>query len=110
MSEQPKRWSIDVGEFSDYLVGRECATKFRLAYLQRLASDAWWESPDETVYLDFSRVETVSPTWVNELLGHYAGQRSAEQIRRKIQVEHISSVKKGIFELELDELVPGGGE
>ena len=100
-------------EFSDYLVNRNknqgdgkfTAEDFRENFLQELEDDSWWKDPSKSIVLNFENVQTLGPSWANEVFAHYADLRfniNADDIQSKIKLKEISPVKLEIIKQEIE--------
>lgn len=101
---------VKVAEFGSFLVNRnslqgngKCnGEQFRSKYLSNLEKDTWWNDSSTNIILDFSGVDTLGPSWANEVFAYYTDIYTPAQILKKIVLVGLSRVKSTIIETELE--------
>lgn len=101
--------TINVREFSTKLVNRNklqgdglnTAIEFRETYLQDLMEKDWWDNPKNTIILDFSGVQKMSPSFADEAFGYFTQFATPDKVRSQIQFENLSKVQEMILDMEL---------
>lgn len=97
-------------QFSDRLVYRDSfqgiykysAKNFRELFLKELETVKWWGDDSKLIELNFKDVETISPSWANEVFAFYTENYDPDKVKKKIKLVNISSVKRLIINLEID--------
>ena len=81
--------------------GRYTGIEFRNNYLSQLDNEAWWQSKNNYIVLDFNNVKTLSPSWANEVFSYFTRYIPAKDILNYIRVTSITEVKQQIIQNEL---------
>ena len=95
---------IKLADFSKYLRcrdenqfdGRYSGKEFRNTYLRELNSPDWWRSVKK-INIDFTEVQTISPSWANEAFAFFTRFTSPCMIKNKIIFSNIKELKKLLF-------------
>ena len=111
-SQRSAMQSVEIAkQFCSRLVNRDklqgdgkCSGElFRTQFLQELDSLAWWKDPDTSITLDFSEIETLGPSWANEVFAYFTKfDQSPSKILSKIRLLNISRVKRSTIEMEIN--------
>jgi len=97
-------------EFSDFLVNRDefqgdgtfTGVEFRTQFLAPLEAQDWWKNSSEELVLDFDKVDTIGPSWANEVFAYYTDAgRTPTEILKKIKFQKISPVKLNLIKTEI---------
>lgn len=101
--------TIKICEFSDTLTnrnqrqgdGKKTAIEFRTRYLKELDNDSWWDSPNESIIIDFIGVKKLSPSFADEAFAYFTRYAPPEKIKSKIKFTNMTTVQERILDMEL---------
>lgn len=98
-------------DFSDFLINRDenqgdgtCTGKeFREKFLVNANDENWWKKNDSVISLDFTDVDTIGPSWANEVFAYFTKFSIEEKaILNRIRLINISPVKLALIKKEIE--------
>lgn len=98
-------------EFSPRLVnrnplqgtGKHTGIDFRDKYLKEADDESWWADPSRSITLSFENVDTLGPSWANEVFAYFTKYtKDKTEILKKFILKDISRVKQSTIETEID--------
>lgn len=99
-----------VSDFSDTLINRDkdqgdgtfTGVDFREKYLKVADSEDWWKKKSDVITLDFEGVDTLGPSWTNEVFAFFTKYDvDDKRVLERFNLINISSVKLALIKREI---------
>lgn len=97
-------------DFSDTLINRDknqgdgtfTGVDFREKFLKSADSEPWWKKQSDVITLDFEGVDTLGPSWANEVFAFFTKFNVNERdILKRFNLVNISNVKLALVKREI---------